>query len=220
LSEPRLCIVDHRTQLGPTELQTCVRCLGATRRDLLDIADMYPLLDTELTERAGAATPPEPNGHIHGEGDPLPGGDIMVMLGPGSTRPHSEPINVDSILGVFERWDTDWRITFGADAATTPATVTNCAEYLLRHLGHAAQKHPAFDEFAGDINRLRHAMETVLRSGPQRSPVPCLTCGHRGLERPEPRDDGRRFEWQCARCHRNYTQEEFWMAVRQQGEAM
>jgi hypothetical protein len=216
----RLCIVCQRTELEATELQTCVRCLGAARRDVLDIADMYALLPAELQGRAGAATPPEANGHIHGDGDPLPGGDVMVMLGPGSTRPHSEPVDVDSVLGVLERWDTDWRVAFGWTAADMPANVVDCAGYLRDRLHHAAQKHPAFDEFASDLRQLKHTMEAALRAGPQRSPVPCLTCGARALEVPEPRGDGRRFEWQCGKCHRNYTQEEFWMAVRQQGEAV
>ena len=220
MSEPRLCIVDHRTELEPTELQTCIRCQGATRRDLLDIADMYALLPAELQGRAGAATPPEPNGHIHGDDTPMPGGDIMVMLGPGSTRHHGEPANDDSIIGAIGRWVTDWRITFDDHTTEHPTTVADCADYLARRLTHAAQNHPAFNEFASDLHKLKQAMEAALRAGPQRSPVPCLTCGQRALERPEPRDDGRRFEWQCGRCHRNYTQEEFWMAVRQQGEAM
>lgn len=217
MSEQRVCVVCQRNALSPAEAQSCVACVGAVRRNLNAIELMHSTLPTELIKREGAASPMEPNGHIHGEGDPLPGGDIMVLLGPGSTRTHADPVDIDSVLGMLERWDTDWRITFRDAAAMDAATVSGCMVYLLRRLAHAAQHHPAFDEFASDFRDLRHSMEHILRRAPQRSPVSCF-CGARALERPEPRQDGRRFEWQCSKCHRNYTQEEFWMAARQQGE--
>lgn len=213
------CIVCHRDALKFAEDQTCVRCLGATRRSIIRIEQDYKLLPIELLDRAGAASPMEPNGDRHGDGDPLPGGDLMVLLGPGATRHHADALydDVDSILGTLERWETDWRITFGDGAAKGHATIENVTVYLMRRLSHAARNHGAFDEFATDIRDLRYRLDVRLGLHPQRSDVPCIICETRTLERPAPRN-GRAFEWQCSRCHRNYTQEEFWMAARQQGE--
>lgn len=232
MSDKRPCIVCHREVLNVPDDQTCVRCLGSTRQSLAHIEACYKLLSIEIQARSGTASPMEPNGHIHGEGDPLPGGDLMVLAGPGSTRWHirmpdgradkpqpddADPDAVDSVLGQLERWEADWRITFGDGAAMEPATISNVTVYLLRRLSHAAQRHPAFDEFATDIRDLRHTLDVRLKLHPQRSDVPCITCETRTLERPAPRN-GRAFEWQCSRCYRSYTQEEFWMAARQQGE--
>lgn len=208
----RLCIVCQTTH---TPDQTCQPCLGRTRRTLIRIEQLYALLPYELAGRAGASLPMDPSG-IRGETEPMPGGDILVMLGPGSTAWHAmERDDVDSVPGVLERWDTDWRITLAEPAATEPATVTGCVLYLLRRLTTAAQRHPAFDEFADDMRVMRDRLELALRISPQRSPVPCLQCGTRTLERPMPRDDGRAFEWQCARCHLNYNYPEWLMAARQ-----
>jgi hypothetical protein len=199
--------------------QTCDRCISWVRRTLIRVEQLYPLLPYELAGRAGASLPMDPSG-IHGDTEPMPGGDVLVMLGPGSTAWHSETVDIDSVLGVLERWDTDWRITFGEPAATDQATVTGCSLYLLRRLVKAAQEHHAFDEFADDVRTLHDRTELALRVSPQRSPVPCITCGHRALERPAPREDGRAFEWQCGRCHRNYTDADYWMAMRQNGQAV
>jgi hypothetical protein len=220
--------------------QTCDPCIGWVRRTLIRVEQLYALLPYELAGRAGASLPMNPSG-IHGDTEPMPGGDILVMLGPGSTCWHTghryhgvtdlddgrrlcqctADADVDSVLGVLERWDTDWRITLREPAATDPATVTGCSLYLLRRLTKAAQE-PAclFAEFADGMREQHDRLELALRVSPQRSPVPCITCGHRALERPAPRDDGRAFEWQCGRCHRNYTDADYWMAMRQNGQAV
>lgn len=213
------CVVCHRDVLNSSEDRTCVRCLGATRRSIIRIEQCYQLLPVELLDRAGAASPMEPNGDRHGDGDPLPGGDLMVMLGPGSTRYHADAVydDVDSILGTLERWETDWRITFGDGQATEQATIGNVTVYLLRRLSHAARNHGAFDEFAADVRDKRHLLDVRLGMHPQRSDVPCIACETKTLERPAPRN-GVVLEWRCSKCHRGYTQEEFWMAARQQGE--
>lgn len=213
------CIVCGRDVLKSDEERTCVRCLGATRRSIIRIEQDYQLLPLELLDRAGAASPMEPNGDRHGDGDPLPGGDLMVLLGPGSTRHHGDAVDddVDSILGTLERWETDWRITFGDGQATERATIGNVTVYLLRRLSHAARNHGAFDEFATDVRDKRHALDIRLGLHPQRSDVPCTYCKTRTLEREIPRN-GVPLEWRCTRCHRGYTESEYYVAARQHGE--
>lgn len=211
------CILCAHPQ--PATGQTCDPCVGRVRRNLIRVEQLYALLPYELEGRAGASVPPDPSG-VRGSRDHIPGGDILVLLGPGSVGWHSDPVDVDSVLGVLEKYDTGWRIAFREPAADTPATISRCALYLLQHLTKAAAEFDPgwFVEFADDMRRLGHQLETALRMGPQYSQVPCY-CGGR-LERPAPRDDGRAFEWQCGRCHRNYTLEEFWMAARQDEQAM
>lgn len=215
----RPCIVCQRHELDDGQAQTCTRCVGWARRSLIRVEQLYALLPHELTARAGTAAAMDPSG-VHADSEALPGGDVMVLLGPGSARWHSDPVDSDSLLGWLERCETDWRITFGDGAATGEATVSGCTVYLLRRLSHAAQHHCAFDEFAADLRDKRHRVEQALNLVRSRSPVPCLTCGRRSLVRPAPRPDGRVFEWQCQACHRNYTTDEFWMAVRQHGQAV
>src|SRR5690554_3624288 len=207
------CVVCGRDELDDGQRQTCTRCVGVARRSLIRVEQLYALLPHELTARAGTAPAMDLSG-VRSGADPVMGGDVMVMLGPGSTRWHSDPVDSDSLLGWLERWEADWRVTFGDGAATGPATVPTCTLYLLRRLSRAAQEHPAFDEFASDLRDKRHRVEQALNLVQARSPVPCMTCGRRALVRPAPRPDGRVFEWQCQSCRRNYTQAEFWQAVR------
>lgn len=231
-----LCIVCYRS-LPLGHRQTCTHCVGWARRSLIRIEQLYPLLPHELLARAGTAAAMDPSG-IRAGHDPLPGGDVMVMLGPGSdgtnqareiiratdnqihqAAPHTaDEHNGDtmSILGELERWERDWRHVLNSPHPTDPATVANCALYLLRHLSGAAQEHPEFDKWTDELRQLRRQVEAALNLIPQRSPVPCITCGTRSLEKPAPKD----FEWRCTRCHRNYTQDEFYMAMRQHGKAV
>jgi hypothetical protein len=212
-SHPMCTVCNRSLPLGYD--QTCTTCIGWARRSLNLVEELYPLLPHELTARAGTAMAMDLSG-IRADNDPLLGGDVMVMLGPGSTRYHSDTVHADSILGQLERWEQDWRITFGDQAATAEATLSGCMVYLLRHLARAAQEHPTFDEWAEDVRQMRRGVEQALNLVPERSPVPCITCGTRSLERPAPKD----YEWRCARCHRNYTQDEFYMAMRQHGKAV
>lgn len=213
-----LCTVCHRASLSEGQRQTCTGCLGWCRRSIIRLEQLYAVLPAELIGRSGAASPMDPSG-IRADTDQIPGGDVMVMLGPGSTRWHSDPVDVDSILGQLDRWEQDWRICFGEAAADDEATVSGCSLYLLRRLTRAAQEHPAFDEWAEDLRQMLARLESALRMSPQRSPVPCITCRRRGLERVVPRK-GQAYDWACSRCHKTYTWSEYWIAARQHGEAV
>ena len=194
----RLCVVCQRTELGPTELQCCVRCLGATRSAVLEIVELYALLPQTIDDHAGASG--SVAGGTHGADPPMVGGDAMVLLGPGSDGAnqareivaalddairHAAPHAVDeypgdpaSVLGELERWDRDWRHTLGLPMPHTPATVVGCAGFLTDHLARMAQQHPAFDEFATDMRRLLAMLHHATRSGEHvEHGVPCLDCG-------------------------------------------
>jgi hypothetical protein len=218
---PIPCIIvlgDTPHLLRDHETQTCARCVAVARSNLIAIERDHAFLQAEMLARVGAATPPDPTGR-HGDQEPMLGGDILVMLGPGSARWHSDPVDVDSVLGVLERWERDWRISFGEPAADKPATINRVALYLLRRLQKAAAEHPAFDEFHQDVRIMKSWLEMALRNGPQIAPVPCF-CGRYGLERAMPTEGNGHIEWRCTYCHRAYDVDQFWLAVANHGQAV
>lgn len=183
----RLCGIEHvlgsvLTPTGePVPVQTCPRCVGATRADLADVATLYDLLPDQATHHATAA---------------IPGGNATVMLSPGGryyaqTKTHAILAAVDqaaeegrqltdSELAAFTAdespadptpplltlatWEDDFREHRG-DSEGPLATVPGCVEYLSRVLHEVAQTHDGFDEFVTDIRRTRVALESTLLAG-------------------------------------------------------
>ena len=201
----RLCIVCGR-DLDGADRQTCVRCLGRTRRNLLDIVDMYALLPDEILGRAGAAAPMDASG-VRGEAEtPLPGGDALVMLADGAVSrtyarrllhaaddSHAEDeweSDPQSILAELGGWEDDWWITRRADGfprdpePARPASVAQSVDWLDRRLTWAAQHHDAFDEFARAIRHLAARLAAVVGSGEAvERGAPCPYCGGRIIRR-------------------------------------
>lgn len=203
MSERYPCIVCGKDVLEPSELQTCVRCLGATRRTLLDVVELYALLPETMADRAGASTWMGAGGG--GMDTAMVGSDAMVLYGPGSdganqTReilrsddpehaaPHADdewPSDAPSVLGELESWDRDWRYTLGLRAGATEATVAGCAGFLAEHLTRMAQNAESdFAAFADDMRRLRATLHRVTHTGEHvEYGVPCLDCGTRLMRR-------------------------------------
>lgn len=181
---PRKCFVCGRRELDATELQTCVGCINSTRRQLLEIVDLYPEMSPQMAERAGAAAPLDPTG-TRSSDIPMPGGDALVMLAGGSGRRHyDDRTDVDSIVGALALWEDDWRTHFGVKAATRTATLGNVTTYLLDNLARAAQWHPAFDEFAREVRQHHYAVLRVTGNGDVlEKGAPCPYCGSRIIRR-------------------------------------
>src|SRR5690606_14695520 len=132
----------------------------------------------------------------------------------------------DSVLGVLESWDRDWRHTLGLRLPDTPATVAGCANFLTGHLTTMAQRHPAFDEFATDMRRLLASVQRAVADGEHvERGVPCLDCGtqlvrrarrpmrcdHDGPHR-STCDQGGLGDWRCPsrQCQRTrYSEEDY-----------
>lgn len=186
--------------------QTCATCVGLVRDTLAEIVRLTDLLPTQTAE-----------GGCDGRllaGAPIPGGDAMVLLGPGSLGAQaldheheswSDPVPPLQMLATHE---DDWRLELGHQAGPR-ATMWRCADYLGQHLTLMAQRHPAFDEFAADLARLRGRLEDVLSEGEREEPTktPCLECGAMLVKRYGKRavDD----HHQCPRCGRRYHGDEF-----------
>lgn len=239
------CIVCKRAGLDEHEPQTCIRCLGRTRSALASIVELYALLPAAISAKAGAAPPLDPSGVRADHEPPMPGGDALALLAGGSDvnrasrggdRSHvTDEIGVDatSTVNVLATWEDDFRHLRGEPAATRRADVTSASDYLTRRLSWAAQHHPAFDEFARDIRRLRgrlavatshdHVVDRGAKIGcPDcgeplvryyRQPDPCPPdCAHDG----DGHDQGGRTEsWYCPdrQCGRIVDKREYWFAV-------
>lgn len=195
-----LCVVCARS-LRLDESQTCARCVGVVRSDLATIAETYVLLPAEL---------------VHHGDEPIPGGDALVQLAPGSPSSDHDALASDpeSVVTTLAAWEDDWRVTFGF-AAAGPATVTDAVGFLSRQVGRAASSHPAFDEFARDVRRLVVRLQVTTATGdwPLRAPVRCFDCGEERLERPYGAS-GLADDWTCRCCGRRYRQEEYYLALR------
>lgn len=228
----RLCIVCQRTELEPTEAQTCVRCLGRVRTMLGDVRRWHRLLWLELVGRAGASR--FPPGGSHDAESPLVGGDALVMLGPANDDGRHEDARSDPfpVAWLLHQWEADWRDRQGANGAAG-VTVEQCAEWIDGHLGWAAQHHPAFDEFAGELRQLHQQLGAVTgKTDPvdRGAKIPCPECGQplvRRYANPDPCEHGgqhrewgcdqggRRDDWVCSdrRCGRVVDDRQYWFAV-------
>lgn len=221
-----LCICCARS-LHLAEKQTCTVCTGRTRADLADVENLYMLLPDEL---GNLHTPALDQSRAPGYDPPMPGGEPLALLGPGSKgatqilgvpvpggRDDSHsfdeyPDDPQSVVHELTRWEDDWRLTRGEPAATGPASVSTSRRYLNARLTWAADYHPAFDEFASDMQSLRSRLARVTSTDdiPVRG-VPCFDCDAH-LQRVWT-SRGLAEEWTCPRCDRRYTHAEHGMAL-------
>ena len=229
-AEHPLCIV-CALSLHRDEQQTCETCITATRATLAEIVELYALLPETMTEGA-YGQPAAPRNGARGSETPMPGGDALVMLGPGS-RGHEvvaailrgEDVadeeragDVQSVAWELARWEDDWRLTRGEPAAEGPATVLGAAGYLEVKARWAGNEHPAFDEFAGDLRKLAARLRSVTGHAERpETGAPCFDCGT--TLRREWTDAGLADHWRCPVCHRVYEDAEYWLAVRAAMEA-
>lgn len=203
----RRCIVCTRRKLVDAEPQTCWECAARIKQLLEDIHGLW----LHLPEEALA--------HPVGE---IPGGSALVILGPGSRGRYDallgdEATDADPPALAYElgQWEDVWRQDHGHPAARLPMSVSAAVGYLAGNLSWAAQWHPAFDEFAADLRRLRSAMASVMQVGRrnQRSEATCLDCGAAALEQefapPRPCRHGRgeHVEW----CDQGGRREDLWI---------
>lgn len=215
----RHCFVCGVWHLEPTELQTCVQCIGATAALIRQVVVNVGLLPEQAIEGQNG----DPHRELH-----VPGGDALVMLLGGSEHvtgrrsrwgddqgpcAYSYPSDPNPPLNMLATWEDDWRHTLDLDVAG-PATYASTSSFLLDNLGWAAQQHPAFDEFAEEIRKAEAALEAVLHAGIRdETGVPCMYCSdpprlRQTYDDPKPgRSDqgGRRDLWTCPKCHQVYT---------------
>lgn len=155
----------------------------------------------------------------------MPGGDALVMWAPGGAgsdtrtrdgnREHaldelsSDASSVEAVLATME---DDWR-NLQEHFAAGPPGVTNSVAYLTSQVDRIAQTYSEFPDQAADVQQLRNrlAVVTGLVETPLRG-ADCFDCGVPLLR--EYGETGLVDDWTCPGCRREYTQAEYWLAVR------
>lgn len=186
--------------LEDTHPQTCEPCITKTGELLSGVIALWADLPGEL----GHAKVQKYD-HSRGGGDEhaLPGGTILALLSPGSDgqaarrlttsdkaagltgrehAPDNRPEDAPSIAWTLASWEQDWRDMRGEDhdapPMSTPAVTLAAARYLEQHNRWAANTHPAYAEYADEIQGLHARLEVAL--GRVRRPVKaganCFEC--------------------------------------------
>lgn len=175
----------------------CEQCLTRARADLAGIVEMYAELPRHLGHpRSTAYDRSRPST----DGAPLPGGDALVLLGPGSPGYDDDDVTVRdgdpaSVAFELDWWQRDWADSRGENPDLTPrsvaAMVRYAAGYLEVHARWAANNHPGFDAFAADLNRLHRLLEhaTARTDAREVAEAACMSCGGQLVREVQPRQD-------------------------------
>lgn len=163
---------------------TCDRCIRRVRDDLTAISAHMDDLERRVTDGAYS------------------GGWLtaLTLLADGSMTGGGEDDHVRyrdpiAVAALLEFWDRDWHDEFGQRGRRRYLPLGHpdrfasqvrreCAAYLSTWLWLAARTHPAFDDFAADIARLRAVVEHValLVADPEAAPISCA-CGGQLVQR-------------------------------------
>lgn len=220
-----LCVVCRHSLTEHEPALACERCLTRARADLAGITEMYEELPRHLGHPRSATYD---HSSPSTDGDPLPGGDALVLLGPGSPGYDDDDRTVRdgdpaSVAFELDWWQRDWTEARGETPDLTPrsvkAAVRYTAGYLEVHARWAANNHPGFDQFAADLKRLHRLLEhaTARADAHEVAEAPCMSCGGQLVREVRPRhpDDGRTREgrpeegyqrgFTCQSCGRVYA---------------
>lgn len=193
---PRKCFVCGKPRLEPEQRQTCTPCLGRTRRDLIEIEQLYALLPSAV---GGATAGSIVAMSSHSAESPVPGGDALVMLAPGSDGKAAAlaslyglddshagddyPSDPPAVLAELGSWEDDWfevrrEAGIAETAPAQPATLMATVTWMTQRLTWAAQQHDAFDQFATDVRRVLGRLRSVTRTGDpnDRAAIECPDC--------------------------------------------
>jgi hypothetical protein len=184
----RHCRSCDREHLDNDHPRTCPRCVGRVRTRLQRLVDLSVLAQTRLRNWWPSVSPGAPRNGAGSNETPLPGGDLLVLTGPGSRainnpRPDldehvEDPLAVTTELAIYA---DDWWAEQHPDQhleRTLPPTLTWVVRYLGEHLTWAAQRYPLFEEFTQVISVLVGRLEAELRDEVHvLRGVPCLECG-------------------------------------------
>jgi len=190
-------------------------------RDLREVLRLYAGLRIEAVNRAG---------------DPdMPGGAAMVMLGPGADVEAFGYMQLSAIFGRIDEsaveevlksdlepplsflasWSDLVREARGQEASGTRATITGEVRYLAGAVDWMLSTNDEgeawflpVEDFANGLNRVRSALETVLRDGdrPTRINAECRRCtaSPRLCVRYGVAEDGSDDGWFCPDCGKDY----------------
>lgn len=187
-----LCLVCS-TSLALADRQTCESCLTKTRVLLAGISVMYDELPRHLghvRSQVYDAGRPE-----SADGRPLPGGDVLVLLGAGSEGLEEDGTtsrdgDAVSVAFTLEFWREEWEDARGERVVerrprSSRTKVRQAVGYLERMTRWAAQQHAGFVDYADDLRLLHGRLERATgRNQPRvKAEAECFDCGADALVR-------------------------------------
>lgn len=223
----RTCTVCDRRALADHERQTCLDCLVAVRRSLAAL----PWLVRAGEHQVGVVPSVQVGEGRRGVDAPLPGGDLLALIAPGSAgaaqvrdivagrdAEHAQdekPDDPPSVAAELASWEDDWRRLREEPAATRAPSVEASVAYLVARLGWAADHHEAFGDFGAAVESLATRLRAAvgLADATERG-APCLDCGA-ALQR-RYGHSGREDDWTCVRCQHRVDWRRYLLALRQQ----
>ncbi len=111
-----------------------------------------------------------------------------------------------AVASILDQWVRDWRDEMAFAQSLPLPTVSELSKWLRNRIGWACDRHPAIDEFAAEMVKLRGALRAVLQlTDPEPDycdGVVCKSCDRYSLYR-----DGKYVE--CGKCGLLYTEEEY-----------
>lgn len=205
-----ICVVH---QAPAPEVETGQVCTGCTRRIAADLADI-PTLYARIT-----LTPAVNPGRVRVTGShnaPLPLNvdalDLTLPARGGTVHDrYGDQTGHIPAATILDQWVDDWRDQRARGEGRPDPVVWVLADWLLVRLDDACADHPAVDEFAADMRRLRRQLLVAAGDGPvraERLPAPCLRCDLLTLVR----DDG---DVRCRNCGEWLSDERYaeWVGV-------
>lgn len=219
-----LCIVCGSRSLNEYQPQVCSRCSDRTAEHLAGIALLYDRLTVLRGHLRSPSSSAVDQAHGASDGQPIPGGDVLVLLGKGSqglaedgkTTKDGDPVSVAYELGW---WENDWRERRRQPPArlgrSARAQVHDAVAYLQDGHRWATLSHPGFDEYAEDLRRIHDELEraALLVRQPAKVAASCFDCNG-VLVRPVTRD-GLEVEGVavCRQCSSSYDTQRYLLAL-------
>ncbi len=200
----------------------CETCLTRSRELLAGIVTLWIELPAHMGPR-GSGYDRTPGA---ADGQPLPGGNAIVLHGPGGVGyAHVGDVHRDtdppSVAHSLATWHDDWlhlrsepaAVVAGGRGGTGP-TLRAASRYLEIHARWAANSHPAFDEYLSDLKSLHAQLENATSRSQRRiiAEADCFECAG-DLER-QVTESGYDDQWTCQRCGRRYSWESYLLALR------
>lgn len=197
----------------------CVACVDKAKELLAETIEYYAELSTHLGHLRGYSLGTRAGGV---EGRPLPGGDILALLGPGSPgygedEETSRPNDPTSVSWELAYWKKSWQET--RKETSRESDVPSSIGYLYTHCSWASTCYPGFPEFIADLTKihLSLAIATSRYRFPVRANAACFRCTG-VLER---RIDSRGLEQEhvtCRECGDTYDTARYLLALRAAAE--
>ena len=184
--------------------QVCGPCRTRAAALPTDIATLAAQLPSVLTPGTGAGQ------RVSGTpAPPVPVAlDPLDLLGPargGAVHDeHGDQTGYVSVATTLDGWVRDWAEQRN-EGLPRPA-VARLAQWLRDRTDWACDRHPAIDEYASELGRLRATLRRVLGQDerPVRLPAPCPDCDTMTLVKHNGAD-----HVECWRCHRLWTEPEY-----------